>query len=105
MLVENVVSATGESRKLEPKYRGPYIIKKVLENDRYLVADLKDIQRNQRPYESVFASDKIKRWCTLGPEVNDDESDEEELPENNNNKQDEVKEAACTEGGAGVRIG
>jgi len=32
----NLVSATGESRKLEPRYRGPYIVVKVLGNDRYV---------------------------------------------------------------------
>lgn len=92
VLVENVASATGEPRKLEPKYRGPYIIKKVLESDRYLVADLKDIQRNQRPYESVFASDKIKRWCTLGPEINADDIDDESTEEDD--AQDEVSKRA-----------
>jgi len=32
----NLVSATGESRKLEPRYRGPNIVVKVLGNDRYV---------------------------------------------------------------------
>lgn len=74
VLVENQPPATGESRKLEPRYRGPYVVKRVLDCDRYLVADLKDIQRNQRYFESVFASDKMKPWCALGPTA--DEADE-----------------------------
>lgn len=45
------------------------MVKKVLECDRYLVADLDDMQRNQRRFESVFASDKMKPWCSLGPEA------------------------------------
>lgn len=77
VLVENVAPATGESRKLEPKYRGPYVVKRVLDCDRYVVADLPDIQRTQRPFESVFASEKMKPWCTLGPEVDDDDEQEE----------------------------
>lgn len=77
VLIENIPGATGESRKLEPKHRGPYVVKKVLGNDRYLIADLPDIQSNQRPFESVFASDKLKRWCTLGPEVDDDDEPEQ----------------------------
>lgn len=42
-----------------------------------MVADLPDIQRTQRPFESIFSSDKMKAWCSLGPEV-DDEADENE---------------------------
>lgn len=42
----------------------------------HLVANLKDIPRNQGPFESAIASDKLKRWCALGPEVNNDENDD-----------------------------
>lgn len=86
VLVENCPTATGESRKLEPKYRWPYVVAQVLGRDRYLIRDLDDIQRNQRPFESVFSSDNMKRWCTLGPEdreiVDDNDTDDQdqELP-------------------------
>lgn len=42
VLVERVAPATGDSRKLEPKYRGPYVVKKVLDCDRYVIADIPD---------------------------------------------------------------
>lgn len=77
VLIENLPPATGESRKLEPRYKGPYVVKRVLDRDRYVVADLDDIQRNQRPFESIYASDKMKPWCSLGPEANDDSDDDE----------------------------
>ena len=32
-VIENDNEATVESRKLLPKYRGPYIVKRVIEND------------------------------------------------------------------------
>jgi hypothetical protein len=32
--------ATGESRKLKPRYRGPYMVEKALGNDRYLIVDV-----------------------------------------------------------------
>lgn len=82
-LVENVAAATGQSRKLEPKYKGPYVIKEVLDCDRYLVGDLDDIQRNQRRFLSVFSSEKIKSWCSLGPEASTStgSDDEEEEPD------------------------
>lgn len=75
VLVESVVTSNGESRKLEPKYRVPYIVSKVLDKDRYLICDLPDIQRNQRPYQSVFSSDKMKPWCRLGPEAYDEDEE------------------------------
>lgn len=73
VVVENLPTSTGESRKLEPKYRGPYIVSKVLDKDRYLITDLEDIQRTQKPYVSVYTSDKMKPWCRLSPEVDDEE--------------------------------
>lgn len=76
VVIENVPSATDESRKLEPKYRGPYVISRVLDCDRHLVSDLEDIQRNQRPFHSIFTSEKIKPWCSLFPEADDEDSPE-----------------------------
>lgn len=82
VLVEHVAPVTGQSRPLEPKYRGPYMVKKVLGRDQYLVSDIDVMQRNQRILQSVFASKKLKPWCSLGPETNesdtgtDEESDE-----------------------------
>lgn len=37
VLVKSVAASTGESRKLEPKYRGPYVVVKKLDNDRYVI--------------------------------------------------------------------
>jgi len=39
VVVANEPAATGESRKLEPRYRGPFIVVKVLGNDRYVIED------------------------------------------------------------------
>lgn len=78
VLIENIAPATGESRKLEPRYRGPYVVQKVLDKDRYLVGDIDGAQRTQKPFLSVFTTDKLKSWCSLGPEVNEDESEDED---------------------------
>lgn len=78
VVIENEPKATGESKKLEPRYRGPYVVEKVLDRDRYVISDLEDIQRSQRPYCSVFSSDKMKPWCKLTPEEDDDDDDDDD---------------------------
>uniref|UniRef100_A0A1B0D841 Integrase catalytic domain-containing protein n=1 Tax=Phlebotomus papatasi TaxID=29031 RepID=A0A1B0D841_PHLPP len=44
--------ATGSSRKLLQRYRGPYEVKKILSADRYLVGDTEVTQMTQKPFES-----------------------------------------------------
>ncbi|KAJ8909358.1 hypothetical protein NQ315_000447 [Exocentrus adspersus] len=51
--------ATGSSRKLRPKYKGPYRVTKVLFNDRYEVQDMRDHNRHTT---TVMASDRLKPW-------------------------------------------
>jgi len=42
VVITFVPSATGESHKLDAAYKGPYIVTKVFNNDRYMVEDLPD---------------------------------------------------------------
>lgn len=53
------VKNTGTSKKLTPKYRGPFKIVTVMFNDRYEVEDLREGYRKAR---TVVAVDKIRRW-------------------------------------------
>lgn len=63
VLIANEPQATGDSRKLEPKYRGPYIVTRELGNDRYLIKDIPGMQITSRKFSSVFSSDKMRPWC------------------------------------------
>lgn len=74
--IEHVAPSTGESRKLEPLYRGPYLVAKVLDRDRYVVTDIPGMPRNQRPFSSVFTTEKMKHWCCSSPDLDDDTDDD-----------------------------
>ncbi|XP_039969165.1 uncharacterized protein LOC120781087 [Bactrocera tryoni] len=63
---------------MEPRFRGPFIITKVLPNDRYVIEDLPHAERTQRHYKAVFASDQLKTWCMLPPDDPDDIDNEDE---------------------------
>lgn len=65
----------GQSKKLESKYRGPYRIKKVLPNDRYVIEDT-PLTRQTRRYEAIVAVDKLQPWLSFKSAYDDsDDSD------------------------------
>ena len=77
MLIRNEAPSTDCSRKLEPHYKGPFIVSKVLDKDRNIIEYLPVSTRTQRHYASVYASGGLKRWFSLPPEEDDSSSDEE----------------------------
>lgn len=62
VMISNVDVTPGYNKKLLPKYKGPYVIKTVLPNERYVVADIEGFQVTQIPYEGVLAPCRMKRW-------------------------------------------
>lgn len=55
--------ATGSSRKLMPRFRGPYEVQKVLDRDRYLIADTAVTQITQKRFPpTVYSAEKLKPW-------------------------------------------
>lgn len=51
---------TGKCNKLTEKFRGPYIITKVLDKDRYVVSDIDDWQQTGRRYLAIHDSSRLK---------------------------------------------
>lgn len=84
-----ITSNDGKSKKLLPKYSGPYIIVKILDFDRYLIEDLPGSKRSQKKYSGIVPSDKIKLY-----NVNKDESSDSDYSDNeldNESRQVDVK--------------
>lgn len=48
------------NKKYIPKFKGPYKVKKVLGNERYLIIDIEGFQITLIPFESVFESKNMK---------------------------------------------
>lgn len=62
VVMRNVDVTIGTNKKLIPKYRGPYVIHKVLDNDRYVIRDVPGCQITQRPYDNIIEAARIKKW-------------------------------------------
>uniref|UniRef100_A0AAG5DS95 RNA-directed DNA polymerase n=1 Tax=Anopheles atroparvus TaxID=41427 RepID=A0AAG5DS95_ANOAO len=69
----------GGNRKLEPKYKGPWIVTKVLDNDRYQIESIPETEG--RRYASVYSADRMKKWCTLEELESENESEDEDISE------------------------
>lgn len=69
VVIKNVHTTIGKNKKLIPKYKGPYVIRKQLGHDRYVVTDVENCQVTQMPYNSVIDSSRIKKW--LEPDETD----------------------------------
>ncbi|XP_039490057.1 uncharacterized protein LOC120450884 isoform X1 [Drosophila santomea] len=62
VMVKNFDSTTGIAKKLIPKHKGPYVISKVLKNDRFLLEDVDGFQISRNPYRGVWSIQNIKHW-------------------------------------------
>lgn len=70
VVIRNTDVTVGTNKKLIPKYRGPYVVSKVLGNDRYVVNDIENCQITQLPFNGVVDSNRIRRWLTNNKVVN-----------------------------------
>lgn len=63
--VERQLAATGHSRKLIPRYQGPYRIVKAYKHDRYQIEATPLTRKGNKNYSNVVAVDKIKPWLNF----------------------------------------
>jgi len=60
--IRNIQTTPGVNKKLLPKFKGPYIVKAVLDHDRYVISDIDGFQLTQRPYTGVIAPDQMRPY-------------------------------------------
>lgn len=63
-------SNDGKSRKLEPRFKGPFLVTQVLDNDRYVVEELPGSRRSRKAYIGIYPSERMKLFtaCPLTDE-------------------------------------
>jgi transposase InsO family protein len=66
VMLKNVDTTAGVNKKLIPKFRGPYVVKTVLDNDRYIVVDPEGHQLTQLPFEGTCSPQNMKKWLDPG---------------------------------------
>jgi hypothetical protein len=52
----------GENSKLKNQYKGPYVVTKVLDNDRYIMCDVDGYQVSGKPYEGVHGPENMRLY-------------------------------------------
>jgi len=60
VMIANVDATAGINKKLIPKYKRSYIIRKVLDSDRYVISDIPGFQITQMPYTSIASADCMR---------------------------------------------
>lgn len=63
VVIRNVDTTVGSNKKLIPRYRGPYVVHKVLPRDRYVIRDIDGCQLTQMPYNGVLEARNMRRWA------------------------------------------
>lgn len=64
VMIKNVDTTAGVNKKFIPKFKGPYVVKKVLDCDRYVIEDIDGFQVTRLPYNGVVAPDNMKPYIS-----------------------------------------
>lgn len=62
VLIRDTQSKLGQNRKLKFNYKGPYIVSKVLKNNRYVVQDIPGFNITPKPYNTILSPHRLKPW-------------------------------------------
>lgn len=62
VVIRNVDTSVGQNKKFLPRFRGPYVVKKKLPNDRYALQDIENCQITQIPYHGIVEARHMKLW-------------------------------------------
>lgn len=65
VLIRNSALKQGEDNKLKPKYKGPYVIAKSLNKNRYVVQNIPGFNITQKSFNSILSTDRMKPWIKL----------------------------------------
>lgn len=82
--------STGQPQKHLPRYKGPYVVERVLGKDRYEIVDPPNYKVSQKPFKSVYVADKMRPWCRLEDYKFGEDNDEPELYEVNSSDDAEL---------------
>lgn len=62
VLIRDSVVKLGEHKQLKPKYKGSYMVSKILNKNRYVIQDIPGFNITAKPYNSILSPDRIKPW-------------------------------------------
>lgn len=76
LVVIRSVPVVGENKKLKPRFKGPYQVKKVLDHNRYVVADVDGYQVSGKRFEGIFDPQNMRLYKRQTPtNLNSDSED------------------------------
>lgn len=61
-MIRNIDNTPGINKKLIPKYKGLYVVKTVLDHDKYIVSDIDGFQISQIPFTGTVSVDHMRRF-------------------------------------------
>ncbi|XP_011699158.1 PREDICTED: uncharacterized protein LOC105456655, partial [Wasmannia auropunctata] len=62
VMICDTQNVPGASRKFKSNYKGPYLISKTLNNNRYVVTDIPGFSLSSRAYNTILSPDRLKPW-------------------------------------------
>lgn len=62
VMIRNIDTSKGASKKIIPEFKGPYKVSKILRNNRYVITDVDNHQVSNRPYEGTWEALNMRHW-------------------------------------------